>query len=115
LTQHPSKKGISFESLANRYGAVDFQDALADFIVQHNYPELSASASQRRADNTLIPFRQVSVFHKIKFAHHDDPNKRTIDIIHIQPEGRDQHGLVNPRRFDTGLVKSGSRFRGSEA
>ncbi|KAH9037406.1 hypothetical protein EDB83DRAFT_2648142 [Lactarius deliciosus] len=111
LTMHPSEKGVTFENLSNRYGAVDFQDALADFIVQHNYPELSASASWRRADNTLIPFQRVSVFHKIKFAHHDDPDKRTIDVIHIQPEGHDRHGLVNPRQFDMGLVKNGTRIQ----
>ncbi|KAH9002139.1 hypothetical protein EDB86DRAFT_3063610 [Lactarius hatsudake] len=119
LTMHPSKKGVTFENLSNQYGAIDFQDALVDFIVthsapyivQHNYPELSASASRRCADNTLIPFQRVSVFHKIKFAHHDDPDKRTIDVIHIRPEGHDQHGLVNPRQFDTGLVKNGTRIR----
>ncbi|KAH9008739.1 hypothetical protein EDB85DRAFT_2163908 [Lactarius pseudohatsudake] len=41
LTIHPSEKGITFGALFNRYGAIDFQDALADFIVQHNYPEFS--------------------------------------------------------------------------
>ncbi|KAH8995298.1 hypothetical protein EDB86DRAFT_3164988 [Lactarius hatsudake] len=97
LTMHPSEKGVTFENLSNRYGAVDFQDALADFIVQHNYPELSASASRRCADNTLIPFQRVSVFHKIKFAHHDDPDKRTIDVIHIRPEGHDRRGLNGTR------------------
>ncbi|KAI9431986.1 hypothetical protein H4582DRAFT_1821876 [Lactarius indigo] len=111
LTTYPSEKGVSFESLANRYGAVDFQDALADFIVQHNYPELSINVARRRAENTLIPFQRVSVFHKIKFAHPNDPDKRTIDVIHIRPEAHNQCGLVNPGRFDTGLVKNGSRIR----
>ncbi|KAH8976939.1 hypothetical protein EDB86DRAFT_3068209 [Lactarius hatsudake] len=83
--------GVTFENLSNRYGAVDFQDALADFI-------LSASASRRHANNTLIPFQQ--------FAHHDDPDKRTIDVIHIRPEGHNRRGLVNPRRFDTGLLST---------
>jgi len=87
LTTYPSEKGVSFESLANQYGAIDFQDALADFIIQHNCPELSASAAQRCAGNTLIPFQRVSVFHKIKFANCDDSDqdsdKRTVDVIHI--------------------------------
>ena len=56
LTTYPSEMGITFESLFNRYGAIDFQDALADFIVRHNYPELSTTVSQRHADNTLLPF-----------------------------------------------------------
>ena len=107
---HPSEKGVSFESLADRYGAIDFQDALADFIVKHNYPELSSSAAWRRADNTLIPFQRVSVFHKIKFANRDDREKKTVDAIHIRPEARNQRGNVNPGRFDTGLVRNGSRI-----
>jgi len=111
LTTNPSEKGVSFESLANRYGAIDFQDALADFIVQHNCPELSASAARRRADNTLIPFQRVSVFHKVKFANCDDSDKRTVDVIHIRPEARNQRGVINPGRFDTGLAKNGSRIR----
>lgn len=57
LTIHPSERQISFESLASRYGAINFQDALADFIAQHNYPGLSANAARRRAGNTLIPFQ----------------------------------------------------------
>ncbi|KAH8984959.1 hypothetical protein EDB86DRAFT_3066087 [Lactarius hatsudake] len=68
LTIHPSEKGITFGALFNRYGAIDFQDALADFIVQHNYPELSASVARRCANNTLIPFQKVSVFHRVKFT-----------------------------------------------
>ena len=35
LTAYPSKKGITFECLFTRYRALDFQDALADFIVRH--------------------------------------------------------------------------------
>ncbi|KAF8270154.1 hypothetical protein EI94DRAFT_1771016 [Lactarius quietus] len=92
LTTQPSEKGVTFKVLSNRYGAVEFQDTLADFIVQHNFPELSASAAWRHADNTLIPFRRVSIFHKIKFTTHD-PDRGNV-----------------PGRFDTAFVKSGTKF-----
>ena len=112
LTLHPSEKGVSFEDLARRYGAIDFQDALADFITQHNHPELSANAARRRADNTLIPFQKVLVFHKIKFTDRaNDSNKHIVDVIHVRPEACNQRGAINPARFDTGLVKNGSRLR----
>ncbi|KAH9015128.1 hypothetical protein EDB83DRAFT_2232775 [Lactarius deliciosus] len=111
LTIHPSEKGITFGALFNRYGAVDFQDALADFIVQHNYPELSASIARRRANNTLIPFRKVSVFHRVKFTNRGDTVQKTVDVLHIRPEARNHHGDTIPGRFDTALVKDGSRFR----
>jgi hypothetical protein len=79
LTIHPSEKGVSFEHLFHRYGAIDFQDALADFIVQHNYPGLSTGVARRRANNTLLPFRKVSVFHKIKFSNPEDPDAKIVD------------------------------------
>ncbi|KAH9083700.1 hypothetical protein EDB83DRAFT_2282415 [Lactarius deliciosus] len=111
LTTHPSEKGVTFERLFDRYGAADFQDALADFIVQHNDPGLSAAVARRRADNTLIPFQRVSVFHKVKFTNHDHSDPRTVDALHIRPEARNRHGNTIPGRFDTALVKHGSRFR----
>ena len=111
LTTYPSEKGISFESLYHRYGAIDFQDALADFIVKHNHPELSTSASWRRADNTLLPFRKVSAFHKIKFTNPGDEDKTIIDAVHIRPMARSAHGHTIPGRFDTAFAKNGNRFR----
>jgi hypothetical protein len=110
LTIHPSEKSVSFEDLASRYGAMDFQDALADFIVQHNYPDLPPNVAWRRADNTLIPFQKVSVFHKIKFVDRDDSHKTFVDVIHVRPEACNQCGIINPGRFDIGLVKNGSRL-----
>ncbi|KAH9027887.1 hypothetical protein EDB85DRAFT_2074707 [Lactarius pseudohatsudake] len=111
LMIHPSEKGITFGALFNRYyRAINFQDALADFIVQHNYPELSASVARRRANNTLIPFRKVSIFHRVKFTNRDDTIQKTVDVLHIRPEARNHHGDTIPGRFDTTLVKDGSRF-----
>ncbi|KAN0134253.1 hypothetical protein V8E53_008025 [Lactarius tabidus] len=96
LTMHPSERQIPFASLTSQYGAIDFQDALADFIVQHNYPELSANAARRQAGNTLLPFQRG--------------DKKTVDVIHVRPEARNSCGTVNPSRFDTALVKNGSRI-----
>jgi hypothetical protein len=108
---HPSERAVSFGDLVEQYGAIDFQDALADFIVYHNYPELSTNAARRRADNTLIPFQKVAVFHKIKFTDRDGSHRNIVDVIHARPEARNQRRTINPGRFDTGLVKDGSRHR----
>ncbi|KAF8261683.1 hypothetical protein EI94DRAFT_1888976 [Lactarius quietus] len=110
LALHPSEKAVSFGDLTNQYGTIDFQDALADFIVQHNYPNLLANAAHRHADNTLIPFQKVAVFHKIKFTDCNDTHKNIVDIIHVQPEACNQCGTINAGRFDTCLVKVGSRL-----
>ena len=111
LTTYPSEKGISFESLHHRYGATDFQDALADFIVKHNHPELSTIASRRHADNTLLPFRKVSVFHKIKFRNPGDEDQAIVDAVHIRPTVCNTRGHTIPGRFDTAFAKNGSQFR----
>ena len=37
-------------------------------------------------------------------------DKKTIDVIHVRPEARNSRGTINPSRFDTALVKNGSRI-----
>jgi hypothetical protein len=32
MARNPSAKAVSFDDLARKYGAVDFQDELADFM-----------------------------------------------------------------------------------
>ena len=103
LATNPSEKGVTFKGLSHRYRAIDFQDALADFIVQHNFPGLSVTIAQRCADNTLLPFRQVSVFHKIKFTN-CTMDGEIIDALHIRPSTCNRQGNI-PGRFDTALVK----------
>ncbi|KAI9436431.1 hypothetical protein H4582DRAFT_2112092 [Lactarius indigo] len=55
MAQHPTFKAVSFEDLAERYGTVDFQDCLADFIAQLNHP--GASVAQNDACGRTIPSR----------------------------------------------------------
>jgi hypothetical protein len=90
-----------------KYGALQFQDALADFVAYTNYPGASAVTIRNRAANTLIPFCAVPVFHKIKFT--GTNNSEIIDAIHTRPEQRDPDGRVIPARFDTVLVRGGQQ------
>lgn len=118
MTQHPSVKAVSFDNLARNYGAFDFQDALADFIAQVNYPGASTAALRAHAANTLIPFRGVPVYHTIKFT---ESGTGTLDAVHIRPEQKDTHGRIGriiPSRFDTVLVQNrgqdGTRDQGNK-
>ncbi|KAN0136430.1 hypothetical protein V8E53_005798 [Lactarius tabidus] len=75
------------------------KDVLANFIMQqNNYPELSTTASRRCADNTSLPFRRVSVFHKIKFTNLGES------------EVCNNCGHPIPGQFDTAFVKNRGRF-----
>jgi hypothetical protein len=105
IAQNPTVKAVSFGTLAEKYGAVEFQDTLADYIAQANHPDASAATVRARAADTLIPFRTVPVFHKIKFTIGDNASSEIVDAIHIRPEQVDSQGRMIPPRFDTVLVQ----------
>jgi Plavaka transposase len=107
MAQRPSKRGVLFNDLARDYGAPDFQDALADFIAQVNYPGASGTALRHRAHNTHIPFSGVPVYHYIKFTKGAEIDEfKIVDVVHVRPEQKDLHGRIIPGRFDTVLVDS---------
>ena len=97
MTLHPSVRSVGYNDLVLKYGAIDFEDALGDFIT---------TTAQARGENTLIPFRTVPVYHKVKFIASDqrDNNPDTVDAIHARPEQMDSQQRVIPARFDTVLV-----------
>ncbi|KAN0103997.1 hypothetical protein V8E52_011427 [Russula decolorans] len=98
-------KSVTFDGLAHNYGAVGFQDALADFLAHQNYPLVSASSLRQRAADTLIPFRSVPVFHSIKFTKCGLSGESEIsDTVHARPEAVDTRSRVIPARFDTVVV-----------
>ena len=107
MAQNPTLKAVSFNDLARNYGAIEFQDALADFIAQTNNPTASGATLSTFASNTLIPFRSVPVYHKIKFSSPD--GSEIIDSIQVRPDQKDSRGRRVPSRFDTALVYGKSR------
>lgn len=107
MARHPSVKAVSFDVLKSQYGALNFQDALANFIAQVNNPGARGSTLRLRAEDTLIPFRGVPVFHVIKFT--EAEKSETIDSVLARPEQKDKHGRIIPSRFDTVLIRSASQ------
>src|SRR6267154_749554 len=106
MTQKPSKGRVSFDSLARDFGALAFQDALAEFIVHLIYPGASRGALRNHAHNIHIPFAGVPVYYKIKFTGHSDlKHSEIMDCVHVQPEQKDSRGRIIPARFDTVLVR----------
>jgi hypothetical protein len=106
MALHPSLKAVTFNDIADNYGALDFQDAIADFIARINHPQASTMALKDLAEDVLLPFRTVPVFHKIKFTSLRDSD--IIDTVHVRPELRDTRGRPIPSRFDTVIVRHGS-------
>ena len=102
MTQKPSKERVLFDVLARDYGALDFQDALADFIAQLNHPGASGIALRHLAHDTHIPFFGVPVYHNLKFT----KGIKIVDVVFVRPEQKDSRGRIVPARFDTVLVNS---------
>src|ERR1700677_2111622 len=107
MARNPALKAVSFDDLAHKYGAIDFQDALADFIAQINNPTASGASLSTLASDTLIPFRTVPVHHRLKFSNLD--GSEIVDSVLIRPEQKDARGRLVPSRFDTVLVRGKSR------
>ncbi|KAH9997085.1 hypothetical protein BJV77DRAFT_1059191 [Russula vinacea] len=109
MTRNPTVKRVDYDDLAQKYGAIDFQDALGDFIATYNSTTGTGSAVAIRAQGaeTLIPFRAVPVYHKVKFIASEHNGKpEVVDSIHARLEQMDPKGRVIPARFDTVLVQS---------
>ena len=104
-TKNPTVKSVSFEALYTEYGAADFQDTLADFIARTNYPGASRAALRKEADDTLLPFQRVPVFHKIKFTAQNCDKSEVVDSVHVKPADPDSDD--GSPRFDTVLVRNG--------
>ena len=108
MAKHPSARGVSLESLRTDYGASYFEAALARFVAQYQNPQSTKAQIERAASNIHIPFRKLSVFHRVKYVSHDlyglEKGENVVDSIHAQPARSDKYGKVIPGRFDTGLV-----------
>jgi len=106
MTRNLTLRRVSFNSITNNYGAIDFQDLLSDFLAHLRRPHLSGWALHDCGENTLIAFHHTPVFHKIKFM---DRDGAVIDSIHIRPEQLDSCEQIIPARFDTVLVRTGQQ------
>ena len=105
MTRNPTLR-VSFGDIVESYGAVDFQDALGDFIMHLREPNVTGRALRNHGVNTLIPFHHVPIFHKIKFQNGDGT---IVDSVHVRPEQLEDDGWIKPARFDTVVVRASQR------
>ncbi len=104
MTRFPTVQSVSVNEIVSKYGATYFYDAFARFVVLTRDPEITRARLERDILNVHIPFRTVSVYHRIRF---EDDDHETVDSIHIQPQRTDDKGRIIPGRFDTALVHCG--------
>ena len=98
-------KSATFDELARNYGAIDFQDELADFIAGVNRLGGSVSTLHQRAEDIHIPFHSIPVFHNIKFTKcRPSGDSEISDSVLTQPKAVGQSMQIIPARFDTVVV-----------
>ncbi|KAJ7602777.1 hypothetical protein FB45DRAFT_982068 [Roridomyces roridus] len=111
MTKWPSVYGVSLTALVNKYGAREFREAFARFVVGFCNPRLTTRQIEHEAANFSLPFQSLSVYHKIK-VWNEDPFGREfsndiMDVIHARPGYTDKHGRLVGGRFDTVLANEG--------
>jgi hypothetical protein len=105
MARNATLKKVSFQTIACEYGAITFQDALADFIARVNHPGVTTATLRNHSHNTFIPFNEVPVYHKIKFtANVNSERSEVIDSVQVHPEHTNDRGRIISKRFDTVLV-----------
>ncbi|TFY57388.1 hypothetical protein EVJ58_g7052, partial [Rhodofomes roseus] len=108
ITRNPTCTSVPFAKMESQYGASDFEETLKEFIIRHKHPELSGRDLAETISLYDLPFRSVSVWHKVKFWNQDAFKRRnapeTMDVIHARPGYRDTQGRAAAGRFDTALV-----------
>jgi hypothetical protein len=56
MARNPTFKAVGIHDIIGKYGAVDFLDALANFIAGLNHPLASTQELLWRGEDTLISF-----------------------------------------------------------
>jgi hypothetical protein len=105
MTRHPTKLGVSIETLTSDYGATFFRDALARYAVGWRSPHLNRLQIERESLNINIPFVNVSVYHRIKFINAGEDE--ILDSLHVQPRRKAASQQEIPGRFDVALIRVG--------
>ena len=108
MTLYPTKLA-SFDVLTHNYGAINFQNTLADFLAHLNNPGASASTLHKKVANMLIPFCKVPVFHNIKFTQIGHSGEFEItNSVHVQPEVVNSCTQITPAKFNTVIIYQNS-------
>ena len=121
IARFPNEKAVPIDRIPSQFGAIEFRQALAEFILTTSHPSLSTHQIRALVPRFRLTFRNVPVFYKIKFWNPDaqgrDDVPETLDCVHIRPRHLDSRGRTVPDRFDTVLIdeKDGkeSRVKGS--
>ena len=101
LPKKPSVSSVALDVLVNAYGAVFMREALARYVITTNHPDWSRHQVECAALDVFLPFRNLPVFHRMKFIRIVHGKSEVVDSIHARPACQKTH---RGNRFDTGLI-----------
>ncbi|KAJ3537477.1 hypothetical protein NM688_g6681 [Phlebia brevispora] len=107
MTKFPSQQAVTFQQLETNYGAHNFEQKLAEYIVKHQNPHASAAEIEESVDSVptyRIP--HVAVHHKAHFWLGDPSATSTheYDVVHVHPAQFDHRGRPVAGRYDPVIV-----------
>ncbi|KAI0733010.1 hypothetical protein BC629DRAFT_1586009 [Irpex lacteus] len=112
IAKTPSARSVSFDDLADHYGAKDIVNAMVQFVAKTNHPGYSARQVERAAVQVHLPTDRVPVYWTMNITNGsphefiDAPDDA--DKVHVRPPRTDSHGRRVEGRFDTALVDIGN-------
>lgn len=112
LSKWPSVRAVRLLHIASLYGANQFQNALARFVVKYRDSMLTDHQIKQAAQHLIFRFSAVPVWHKIKLSLEDAQHLGVMeamhDTVHARPQRKNLRGQTVPPRFDTVLVNDGT-------
>jgi len=98
MAKHPTKKGVTLNTIKDTYHAKFFDGALARFVAQYQNPTFTVAQVQQAATSVHVPAYRFPVYHRLKFVMHD-PYKLNLDEASVVDSIH-----VEPGRFDTAVI-----------
>lgn len=110
LADNPNVPSITLAKAERLYGADNLRRKLTEYVVRTQNPELPERLVQQVSDTTVLPFRTIAAFHRLKFWHPDvferegDLIPELPDSILARPAYRDTQRRRIQGTFNTALV-----------
>ncbi|VDC05421.1 unnamed protein product, partial [Peniophora sp. CBMAI 1063] len=110
ITNEPSVRALTCEKAEQRYGAVDFERVLKEYLLKLQRPKDSDRLIGRLAKTWPLPFRTFPAYHRLKFWHPDALERdgefvpELPDSVIARPQYRDTQRRKVHGQFSTALV-----------
>ncbi|KAF9000765.1 hypothetical protein BDQ17DRAFT_1391292 [Cyathus striatus] len=83
----PPVHKVSLDALEIEYGAIDFRNAFAKYVLKRNHPDMLPSMIKKELWGVHMPLKNYWVWHRIKYQQIDQYTGNTLvsDSIHAHP------------------------------